>query len=443
MTVKLLRGDCRALLRDLADNSIHACITSPPYWGLRKYLPAGHQEEHLEIGSEPTLGEWVRTMVEVFEEVRRVLRPDGLLFLNLGDAYAGSRCGGESGASTLRNPGQKIDQSATAKVAQRMHRSNIKRMSRSNGGGPQNTNLTVPRSDVAVPGLKPKDLMGQPWRVAFALQDAGWWLRQELIWRKKNPMPESVTDRWTKAHEHVFMLAKSERYWFDLKAIKQPVSPGTHPRRASNGVGFGHGFDGDEFRGRKTWKTPDGWDTRTGAGGHGSFHTEGREKGKVLVAPEGVGRRQGPPANPAERKLAEAGSGTKNNDSFDEAMAVMPETRNPRDVLEASEDEFLQFLDWKAEQAIAPSVLSLASEPFRGAHYATFPTALIEPLVKAGCPPGGVVLDPFGGSGTTGEVCERLGRDSILIDLDERNVPMAHGRITAGAPLLAQVEVAA
>lgn len=406
MTVRLLQGDCRLVLKTLADDSVHCCVTSPPYWGLRSYLPADHPDKHLEIGSEPTLGAWVQTMVEVFEAVRRVLRPDGLLFLNLGDAYAGSGCGGQSGASTLRNPGQKIDSSAEAK---RLLRTSIQPPDAGDVGRKMRAGTGTDVRGVGV--LKPKDLMGQPWRVALALQDAGWWLRQELIWAKKNPMPESVTDRWTKAHEHVFMLSKSERYWFDLEAIKEPVSHGTHPRRASNGVGFGHGYDANP-KPRQTWKTPDGWDTRTGAGGHGSFHTDGREKGAIK---EGVGRRQGPPGNPAERKIAAAGSGTKNNVSFDEAMAVMPETRNPR------------------------SVLSLASEPFRGAHYATFPTELIRPFVRAGCPPGGTVLDPFGGSGTTGLVADQEGREAILIDLDARNVPMARDRVEADAPLFAEV----
>lgn len=381
MTVQLLHGDCRDVLRTLADGSVHCCITSPPYWGLRSYLPAGHPDKAREIGSEPTVHEWVRTMVEVFREVRRVLRPDGTLWLNLGDSYSTGTSAGRQDSKTANHGGWAVGSRA--------------------GGRRAN-----------VPELKPKDLIGQPWRVAFALQEDGWYLRQELIWAKRNPMPESVTDRFTKAHEQLFLLSKSERYWFDLAAVQEEASEGTHARRA-------------------TYKTPDGWDTSNGEGGHGSFHKAGREKGHV---PQGVGRRQGPPGNPAERKVYPGngvgfGHGTdaekrnrgrvKTNASFDEAMAVMPTTRNPR------------------------SVRWLASEPFRGAHFATYPPSLIESFVLAGCPEGGTILDPFGGSGTTGLVADRHHRNAILIDIDERNLPMARDRIHGDAPLFAEVREAA
>jgi DNA modification methylase len=416
--IQLLHGDCRAMLRTLPNDSVHCCVTSPPYWGLRSYLPPGHDDKHLEIGSEPTVDEWVQTMVEVFREVRRVLRPDGTLWLNLGDSYATGA--GKVGA----HPGGGSDGERARACAP-----------------------STPLNRMPMAGFKPKDLIGQPWRVAFALQADGWWLRQEIIWAKKNPMPESVTDRFTKAHEHVFLLSKSERYYFDLDAVKEEVEGGAHARRAGNrshkGVaayeaGDDHhrtkgglmGYDARQ-RAKEAHRAPFGW-----AQGDGS-HTAAEHQ-QSDMHPKAVGRRQGPPGNPAEneppkadlatsgndgayadgksarmgrvagwRKLAEAGSGTKNNDSFDGAMAVMPATRNPR------------------------SVRWLASEPFKGAHFATYPPELIEPFILAGCPLGGTVLDPFGGSGTTGMVADRLGRKAILIDLDERNLPMAQGRIDA------------
>lgn len=393
MAVDILIGDCRDVLKTMPSDSVDCCITSPPYWKLRSYLPTDHPKKHMEIGGEPTVHEWVQTMVEVFSEVRRVLKPSGTLWINLGDSYAGSRRGGAGWpGSTL--VGKQTDHSHQAMVA-----------------GRRRDNHPVPRSDVAQPGLKPKDMVGQPWRVAFALQDAGWWLRQEIIWAKRSPIPESVRDRFTKSHEHVFLLAKQGSYYFDFDAIQEPASMGTHERRASTGVGFGHGYD----------------------------RVEKPRARSADVLPEGVGRRQGPPGNPAERpvspKAAQAttddagsyadgkserlgrGPGWRNkqNASFDAAMATVPASRNPR------------------------SVRWLSSEPFRGAHFATYPPELIRPFVRAGCPPGGTVLDPFGGSGTTALVADQEGRNAILIDLDERNAPMASERITKGSPLFAQV----
>ena len=225
MTVQILRGDCRQLLKTLPDDSVHCCVTSPPYWGLRSYLPDGHPEKCLEIGSEPTLEAWVQTMVEVFREVRRVLRPDGTLWLNLGDAYAGSRCGGSGW------PGSTLNGAQTDHARQAKHFTKSARRD----------DALIPRSDRAVTGLKPKDMMGQPWRVAFALQADGWWLRQEIIWHKPNPMPESTRDRCTKAHEHVFLLSKSERYFYDFDAMQEPVTGGANARGPRTPVGWDTG----------------------------------------------------------------------------------------------------------------------------------------------------------------------------------------------------------
>lgn len=345
MTVRIITGDCREVLRTLPDESVHCVVTSPPYWGLRDY---GVENG---IGLEATLAEHIDALVTTFREVRRVLRADGTLWVNYGDAYssAGTRQGDVGGAVS----DERLEHRRTA---------------------------YKPR----VPGFKNKDLMGLPWRLAFALQADGWWLRQDIIWSKPNPMPESVTDRCTKSHEYLFLLSKSDRYHFDQAAILEDCSPNTHAR-VSQDVAAQIGS------------------TRAHAGGK----TNGTMK--AVVRDVGVG------SNARQRKAAPNGSGTKNNPSFDEAMSIMPLKRNKRSVWEA------------------------ATQPFSEAHFATFPPALIEPCIKAGCPVGGTVLDPFGGAGTTGLVAERLGRNSILIELNPAYAAMAERRIRDDAPLLTRV----
>lgn len=193
-------GDSRELLRALPDGCIQTCVTSPPYWGLRSYLPAGHDQKHLEIGLESTPAAYVQTMVEVFREVRRVLADDGTAWINLGDSYAGSRSGpqGESGEMADR----------AVKARDPMH--------------PRKGTSFYDRPQDSVAGLKPKDLVGIPWMVAFALRDDGWYLRQDIIWSKPSCLPESVTDRCTKSHEYIFLLSKSATYFYDHEAVKEP-----------------------------------------------------------------------------------------------------------------------------------------------------------------------------------------------------------------------------
>ncbi|OJA35200.1 DNA methyltransferase [Burkholderia ubonensis] len=352
-------GDCRELMRVMiADGvKVQTIVTSPPYWGLRSYLPDNHPDKRREIGQESSLAEWLAVMVDVFDLCRELLADDGTAWVNMGDAYASA-----GGASGGRPP-----------VAGTMVFRDTNRVG------------TVPI------GLKPKDLMGQPWRLAFALQDAGWYLRQDIIFHKLNPMPESVRDRCTKAHEYLFLLTKSERYYFDQKAILEAVSPNTHARLSQavqarigsaptdgaaklnrpmnavgRGVGWGHGTDADE-----------------------------RGRGRVT------------------RKVADVGSGTKNNASFDEAMALMPTTRNRR------------------------SVWTIPTQPYAGAHFATFPEALVEPCVLAGSRPGDVVFDPFFGSGTTGQVAQRLGRHFVGFELNPDYERLQRDRLRQPALALA------
>lgn len=296
---RIIIGDCRTVLPTLKTGSVQTCVTSPPYWGLRDY---GNEAQ---LGLEKTPEEYVANMVSVFREVRRVLRDDGTLWLNLGDSYA--RAGGWSNNNGL-------DGVKTRKESNRAM-TNIG----SDGGVSQKL----------AQGLKSKDLVGIPWRVAFALQNDGWYLRQDIIWAKPNPMPESVTDRCTKSHEYIFLLSKSERYYYDAKAIVEPVTE-------------------DMAR-------------RSDAG-----HTRGQ--GKL--------------------------DASRNDAKTVRPKLIKGNTRNKR------------------------SVWTVATKPFKGAHFATFPPALIEPCILAGSKTGDTVLDPFGGSGTTGQVSEALGRKWLLIELN-------------------------
>ena len=210
---RIIQGDCIEAMRTLPDASVHCCVTSPPYWGLRDY---GHDGQ---IGLEATPEAYVARMVEVFREVRRVLRDDGTCWLNLGDSYAAQRSGTAMPAETLAGGfgGQVVDGRGSRGRGDVEPDAVAGRARRATGTGPKHR-------DAAAIGLKHKDLVGIPWRVAFALQADGWWLRQDIIWHKPNPMPESVRDRCTKAHEYVFLLTKSERYYYDADAVSEAVA---------------------------------------------------------------------------------------------------------------------------------------------------------------------------------------------------------------------------
>lgn len=319
MSVRILEGDARAMLAALPDASAQCCVTSPPYFGLRDYGHAG------QIGLEPTPDEYVAQMVAVFRDVRRVLREDGTLWINLGDTYAGGGRGGNPTTSPWKGfVGNTAREAAVTKVA----------------------------GEDRLWGMKPKDLLGIPWRVAFALQADGWWLRADIIWHKPNPMPESVTDRPTKAHEYVFLLTKAERYYYDAGAIAEPAMY---------------------------------------AGTEQSFST----------AYKNAGRGSGRPSSGNERPGA--------------APVLMGDTRNAR------------------------TVWPIATQPYKGAHFATMPPALAERCIKAGTKRGDMVLDPFGGAGTTGLVADRLGRDATLIELNPTYAALARERIKGDNPMFTEV----
>lgn len=332
--VEIRVGDCRDLLRAMPDESVDCVVTSPPYFALRDYGVEG------QIGLEETPAAFVEELVSVFEEVRRVLRSDGTCWINLGDSYAGGGRGG--GGSFMAERG---DASWSGKGA-----------------------ATGWQSPPA--GFKAKDLMGMPWRVALALQDAGWFLRQDIIWHKPNPMPESVADRCTKAHEYIFLLSKARRYHYDAEAIREPVTPSTVARVSQPNWGNQAGSD----------------------------RVPGKTNGPMKAVVRGHEKRRG-----HERR-----------------------------------HEGLTYV-WdgltKEEQAAMgrnkPSVWTVARVTFKSDHTATYPPKLIEPCILAGCPKGGVVLDPFGGAGTTGLVAARHGRRAILLELNPEYAAIARDRIAA------------
>lgn len=309
-------GDCRQVLRTMPDESVHCVVTSPPYFGLRDYGIAS------QIGLEATPDAYVAEMVAVFREVRRMLRKDGTLWLNLGDSYHNVR---------VSTSGQSV------------HAGELR--DKINGGNRHRQS-----------GLKSKDLIGIPWRVAFALQADGWYLRQDIIWAKKNCMPESVTDRCTKAHEYLFLLSKTPKYYYDAVSISEESKDP----------------EDDARRMRQSWEKKE----KHRETSISSFYSQSDE-----------------PRVPSGK-------------------------RNKR------------------------SVWEVATQPFSEAHFATFPPALIEPCILAGCPKDGTVLDPFAGAGTTGLVADRLQRNAILIELNPTYAGMSARRITDDGPLFAKVVMA-
>lgn len=297
---KIEFGDCRETMRRWAQEGVkvQTCVTSPPYYGLRDY---GHEDQ---LGLEETPEQYIANMVEVFSCVKDILADDGTLWLNIGDSYAGNNSqASNNGRAGFGNPRERV------------------------------VNRTGD-------GLKTKDLIGIPWMLAFALRADGWYLRQDIIWHKPNPMPESVQDRCTKAHEYIFLLSKSPKYYYDYEAIKEDAigERGGAPLKARN----------TEFR-----------------------------QGNVKSVNEGLANGWQPSEN-----------------------------RNKR------------------------SVWTVTTKPYDGAHFAVFPSDLIEPCILAGAPVGGIVLDPFMGSGTTAQVAQNLGRQYMGCELNPEYKPLQDKRLS-------------
>jgi DNA modification methylase len=309
----ILVGNATDTLQTLDVGSVRTCVTSPPYWGLRDY---GNDDQ---LGLEATPSEFVENLCKVFDEVWRVLADDGTLWVNLGDSYAGASL------SRASNNG------------------------RAGYGNPREGTFSRLGD-----GLKPKELVGVPWRFAFAMQDRGWYLRQDIIWAKPNPMPESVTDRCTKSHEYIFLLTKNPRYYFDSEAIREPLAESSLGRLAQD------------------------VDSQTGS--------------------------------------ARANGGAKTNGNM-KALGDPEAGRNKR------------------------SVWNVGVASFKDAHFAVYPPALIEPCIKAGSAEGDTVLDPFSGSGTTGEVALKLGRNYVGCELNPDYARLSEKRITEALGMFANVEV--
>jgi len=368
---KLYYGEALETLRKLPDNLANTCVTSPPYFGLRDYgtaewiggddncdhnpqvadggqrsdrtvplgrggmykdvcLKCGATREDNQVGLEDTPELYVERLVDIFREVKRVLKDDGTLWLNLGDSYANT--GGKSQPQPDSSGG----------VGNKKLGTRGKQGSSASYGGVERTN-TVGN------GLKPKDLIGIPWMVAFALRADGWYLRQDIIWHKPNPMPESVTDRCTKAHEYIFLLSKNKKYYYDNESIKEDAKP-----------------DGKK-------------DTRM------------KDSKKY------------------------------SDDNY------MPNNSGP--TMASSGHERWQYDENGVAKKNKRSVWTVATKPFTGSHFATFPKALIEPCVLAGCPKGGVVLDIFSGASTTWLVAEDHFRKFVGIELGDHNCEISKNRI--------------
>jgi DNA modification methylase len=327
LSARIMVGDAVARLRELSDGSVRTCVTSPPYWGLRDYGSEG------QLGLESTPQAFVENLCQVFDEVRRVLADDGTLWVNLGDSYANA--GGKTQPQRDSNGGV--------------------------GGSPgtrnqpySNASGGFERPKTIVGAIKPKDLVGIPWRFAFAMQDRGWYLRQDIIWAKPNPMPESVTDRCTKAHEYVFLLTKNPRYYFDNDAIKEPLANGSLARLKQD-------LDSQ--------------------GGSDRAH-----------------------------------AGRKSNGPM-KAFGDVESGRNRR------------------------SVWTVNTKGYKEAHFAVYPPELITPCVLAGSAPGDTVLDPFSGSGTTGEVALTHGRNYVGVELNPEYAALSEKRITNAIGMLGEVRV--
>lgn len=339
---KVIEGDCLEALKQIPDQIINCCVTSPPYYALRDY---GNEKQ---IGLEKTPEAYINKLVAVFHEVKRVLKDDGTLWLNIGDSYWGSGSRGYDFTGKM----------SEASLLQQGSKGTI--------------NLSgLPKLQNNSNGYKKKDLIGIPWMLAFALRNDGWYLRQDIIWSKPNPMPESVKDRCTKSHEYIFLMSKSPKYYFDYEAIQEKAISADIEQ-------YNHGEVDIRFGGSKYGDNDD----------------------------PHYATKSGKTWQPQYKNLEYNG---QQNHSFHERRA------------EGLQDEIYMVRNKR-------DVWNVATQPVKEAHFATFPEKLIEPCILAGCRVGGVVLDPFFGSGTTGRVCVGLNRQYLGIELNPEYIEISEKR---------------
>lgn len=371
---RVIQGDCRDVMRSLIAEGVRVqcCVTSPPYFGLRDY---GHSAQ---IGLERTCTEYVAAMVDVFDLVRQMLADDGVLWLNLGDSYA-------TGAGKAASPGGGAQGEKFLDIGpagyRGGHAESPKHAGRSQVPDAKNPGAGIPLyqpNRMPQPGLKPKDLMGMPWRVAFALQDAGWWLRQDIVWAKGNPMPESVRDRFCKSHEYIYLMTKGERYYFDLDAVLEPCQSGPSDLKKMAEqlprIGGKHKDLNDPLS--KASSTTNIGQKRSVGGMRASGNKE--------------------------RKFGE-------------------DRDRPGSHLGAS-------IPWEGFMRTPRSVWNVNTQPYKGAHFATMPEEIVERAVLASTKPGDIVFDPFMGSGTVASVAQRLGRRWLGSELNGEYIKLIEQR---------------
>lgn len=349
VVVRLLRGDCRVTLPTLEAGSVQACITSVPYFQLRSYLADDDPLKSYEIGLESRPELWLVHLSHVFDQVKRVLRDDGTLWVNCGDSYAGSGNGSND------------------------HRQNGKHYRKGADAISLNADKYKGQRPGTVEGLVAKNLMMMPSRLAMALQSDGWILRSMIPWLKRAAMPESVTDRPSSAVEYIFLFSKSRTYYWDADAVRTGVSENTHSRGT------------------------------------------------------GIGKKQA---------LIPMGTGNRANENFGSAINGPVSSRNRRNT-----DWF--FESWQGLMLgddDTPLAMIVNPTGYSGAHFATFPPKLVEPMVKASTRPGDVVLDPFSGAGTTLMVADRLGRNAIGCELSDSYADLGTDRVVGDAPMFVSVE---